>query len=307
MTLRLAVIYYSSTGTVDAMAQRAAQAGEKAGAGAAAACRGERAPGRHRQRRRVARARAGHRGPAQGDQRRHHLGRRGPARLPDALGIASQAQAFLDGLGPGEGRGQGRRQGLRRLHRQPVPTAARSPRCWRSTRRCTTSAASSWRPVTPTPRSSPTATRTARPTSRAPTTAPLEDASLHALDHLVERTLTVAGKARRLTRPEEATTVSAGVETGRITTDIPARMDRLPWARWHWLVVIGLGTVWILDGLGGHHRRRHVGALKPEGTGLGLSRPTSASPAPSTSPGPASAHCSSDISPTASVGRSCSC
>src|SRR4051794_29070993 len=26
-------------------------------------------------------------------------------------------------------------------------------------------------------------------------------------------------------------------------------MDRLPWARWHWLVVIGLGTVWILDGL----------------------------------------------------------
>ena len=33
----------------------------------------------------------------------------------------------------------------------------------------------------------------------------------------------------------------AGVETGTITTDIPARMDRLPWARWHWLVVIGLG------------------------------------------------------------------
>jgi hypothetical protein len=24
---------------------------------------------------------------------------------------------------------------------------------------------------------------------------------------------------------------------------------RLPWARWHSLVVIGLGTVWILDGL----------------------------------------------------------
>ena len=41
----------------------------------------------------------------------------------------------------------------------------------------------------------------------------------------------------------------AGVETGQITTDIPARLDRLPWARWHWLVVIGLGTVWILDGL----------------------------------------------------------
>jgi MFS family permease len=26
-------------------------------------------------------------------------------------------------------------------------------------------------------------------------------------------------------------------------------MDRLPWARWHWLVVIALGVTWILDGL----------------------------------------------------------
>ncbi len=34
-----------------------------------------------------------------------------------------------------------------------------------------------------------------------------------------------------------------------IRTDIPARMDRLPWSRWHWRVLIGLGTVWILDGL----------------------------------------------------------
>jgi MFS family permease len=34
-----------------------------------------------------------------------------------------------------------------------------------------------------------------------------------------------------------------------IETRIPARLDRLPWARFHWLVVIGLGTVWILDGL----------------------------------------------------------
>jgi MFS family permease len=37
--------------------------------------------------------------------------------------------------------------------------------------------------------------------------------------------------------------------TSTITTRIPARLDRLPWARWHWMVVIGLGTVWILDGL----------------------------------------------------------
>src|SRR3954452_16279594 len=34
-----------------------------------------------------------------------------------------------------------------------------------------------------------------------------------------------------------------------VETRIPARMDRLPWSRWHWLVVFGLGTVWILDGL----------------------------------------------------------
>ena len=42
---------------------------------------------------------------------------------------------------------------------------------------------------------------------------------------------------------------TASVETGRIETNIPARLDRLPWAKFHWLVVIGLGTVWILDGL----------------------------------------------------------
>ena len=34
-----------------------------------------------------------------------------------------------------------------------------------------------------------------------------------------------------------------------IETDIPGRLDRLPWARFHWLVLAGLGTVWILDGL----------------------------------------------------------
>ncbi|MFD8725944.1 hypothetical protein ACFV2H_50505, partial [Streptomyces sp. NPDC059629] len=33
-----------------------------------------------------------------------------------------------------------------------------------------------------------------------------------------------------------------------ITTRVPARLDRLPWSRWHWTIVIGLGTVWILDG-----------------------------------------------------------
>jgi MFS family permease len=34
-----------------------------------------------------------------------------------------------------------------------------------------------------------------------------------------------------------------------IRTDIPARLDRLPWSRFHWLVVLALGVTWILDGL----------------------------------------------------------
>ncbi|MDQ1626840.1 MAG: hypothetical protein QOI54_584 [Actinomycetota bacterium] len=41
----------------------------------------------------------------------------------------------------------------------------------------------------------------------------------------------------------------SGVQTGTVRTNIPARLDRLPWSRWHWMVVLGLGTVWILDGL----------------------------------------------------------
>src|SRR6476469_934129 len=36
---------------------------------------------------------------------------------------------------------------------------------------------------------------------------------------------------------------------GIIKTRIPSRLDRLPWSRFHWTVIIGLGTVWILDGL----------------------------------------------------------
>ncbi len=43
--------------------------------------------------------------------------------------------------------------------------------------------------------------------------------------------------------------MSSTVQTGTIKTKIPARLDRLPWSRWHWRVIIGLGTVWILDGL----------------------------------------------------------
>jgi MFS family permease len=38
-------------------------------------------------------------------------------------------------------------------------------------------------------------------------------------------------------------------QNGTITTDVPARLDRLPWSRFHTLVVAALGITWILDGL----------------------------------------------------------
>jgi len=34
-----------------------------------------------------------------------------------------------------------------------------------------------------------------------------------------------------------------------VDTDVPARLDRLPWGRFHWMVVVGLGITWVLDGL----------------------------------------------------------
>jgi MFS family permease len=34
-----------------------------------------------------------------------------------------------------------------------------------------------------------------------------------------------------------------------VTTDVPARLDRLPWSRFHRLVVLALGITWIFDGL----------------------------------------------------------
>ena len=64
--------------------------------------------------------------------------------------------------------------------------------------------------------------------------------------------------------------MSSDVQTGTISTDIPARLDRLPWARFHWMIVIGLGAVWILDGLEVTIVGSMSEALKPADTGLGL-------------------------------------
>src|ERR1700742_140440 len=65
--------------------------------------------------------------------------------------------------------------------------------------------------------------------------------------------------------------MASDVQTGRITTDIPARLDRLPWSRWHWMIVVGLGTVWILDGLEVTIVGSMSDALRPHSTGIGLS------------------------------------
>ncbi|MFH0341891.1 MAG: MFS transporter [Chromatiales bacterium] len=56
-----------------------------------------------------------------------------------------------------------------------------------------------------------------------------------------------------------------------IRTQVPARLDRLPWSRWHWLVVIGLGTVWILDGLEITIVSAVAGRITEPGSGLVLS------------------------------------
>ncbi|MFF7637556.1 MFS transporter [Kitasatospora sp. NPDC008050] len=68
--------------------------------------------------------------------------------------------------------------------------------------------------------------------------------------------------------------VPAGPTTdpGRlIRTQVPARLDRLPWSRWHWRIVIGLGTVWILDGLEVTIVGNVAGRLSEQGSGLAIS------------------------------------
>ena len=48
-------------------------------------------------------------------------------------------------------------------------------------------------------------------------------------------------------------------EAGEISTDIPVRLDRLPWSRFHGLVLVALGVTWIFDGIEG----TIVGAIGP--------------------------------------------
>jgi MFS family permease len=61
-------------------------------------------------------------------------------------------------------------------------------------------------------------------------------------------------------------------DTGIIRTKVPARLDRLPWSRWHWMIVIGLGTVWILDGLEVTIVGNLSGRLSEPGSGLDITQ-----------------------------------
>jgi hypothetical protein len=82
-----------------------------------------------------------------------------------------------------------------------------------------------------------------------------------------------------------------------IDTDIPARLDRLPWTRFHWFLVTALGITWVLDGL----EATVVAAISPvllRPTTLGLNAGRSAWPAPSTWPGPSAGPSCSATSPT---------
>lgn len=58
---------------------------------------------------------------------------------------------------------------------------------------------------------------------------------------------------------------------GTVTTAVPARLDRLPWSRWHWMIVIGLGTVWILDGFEVTIVGNMAARLAEDGSGLDIS------------------------------------
>jgi MFS family permease len=59
---------------------------------------------------------------------------------------------------------------------------------------------------------------------------------------------------------------SSGRELEPYTTDIPARLDRLPWSRFHWLVVLALGASWAIDGLEVTLKGAVSGVLQDAGT-----------------------------------------
>jgi len=197
MTLKLSVIYYSSTGTVDAMARRAALTGEKTGAEVRLRHVEETAP------------------PAAIDsveKWRDHVGAMSdqPNASPEdvtwadavVLGsptrfgsIASQLQAFLDSLGPQWAQGE-----LADKVYAGFTASQTAHGGQESTLLALYTTMYHFGGIVVAPGyTDPAKFTDGNPYGASHVTgpdndAPLEDAALHALDHLVERALTVAGK-----------------------------------------------------------------------------------------------------------------
>src|SRR3979490_1683926 len=70
-----------------------------------------------------------------------------------------------------------------------------------------------------------------------------------------------------MTPPDQPQTCAT--DSPIVETDIPARLDALPWNRFHTLVVVALGITWILDGLEVTLTGALAGVLKESST-LGL-------------------------------------
>jgi MFS family permease len=60
-------------------------------------------------------------------------------------------------------------------------------------------------------------------------------------------------------------------EARTVETNVPGRIDRLPWSRWHTLVILALGVTWILDGIEVSIAGNIADALTNPETGLGFS------------------------------------
>jgi len=78
----------------------------------------------------------------------------------------------------------------------------------------------------------------------------------------------VGVQLRRL--PQTSAGFGPAVSSGPFRTDIPARLDRLGWSRFHTLLIAALGTSWIIDGLEVTLVGSLAGVLTLP-TGLGLS------------------------------------
>jgi MFS family permease len=68
--------------------------------------------------------------------------------------------------------------------------------------------------------------------------------------HIDDGPVEVVNRNRRLPAMSEPPAATARAETSAIVeTDLPARLDRLPWGRFHSLIVGARGVTWLLDGL----------------------------------------------------------